>query len=126
MTNLNRITLLGHLGREPKSGATQAGKLVTRFSVATNKRYKDDDAQWQQTTQWHNCVVFGPTAEYAAKLPSGTLVFLEGEMTYREYERDVETAAGSIPVNWPMAEVLVFSISAVMQKNKAGKPDPAA
>ena len=99
MTNLNRITLLGNLGREPKSASTQTGKQVTRFSVATNKRYKDEKDQWQQKTQWHACVVFGPAADYAAKLPSGALVFVEGEMTYRGFERDVETPEGQITAN---------------------------
>ena len=126
MTNLNRITLLGNIGREPKSSATRTGKPVTRLSVATNKRYKDDEGQWQEDAQWHRCVIFGASADYAAKLPSGALVFIEGEMTYRDYDRDVETAEGAASVNWPVAEVLVSSISAITKKDKREKEDSAA
>ena len=126
MTNLNRITLLGHLGREPKSATTQAGKPVTRFSVATNKRYQDQDAETRQFTEWHNCVVFGPAAVYASKLTSGAFVFIEGEMTYREYQREVETPEGPVSVSWLVAEVLVSSISAIARKGNQEKQGSAA
>lgn len=126
MTNLNRVTLLGHLGQDPKTSSTAAGRSVTRFSVATNKRYKDDEAQWKQSTEWHNCVVYGASADYAARLASGAFVFVEGELTYREFPREIETQQGLISVDWPIAEVVVSSLTAVTPKGKAEHQESAA
>ena len=81
MNNLNRIMLLGNTGRDVKTASTAAGKPVTRLSVATNKRYKDDAGEWKTKPIWHQVVVFGDSANYAAKIKPGSLVFVEGEMT---------------------------------------------
>ena len=126
MTNLNRITLLGHLGQDPKTGSTAAGKAVTRFSVATNTRYKDDEAQWKQSTEWHNCVVYGASAGYAARLSSGAFVFIEGEMTYHDFPREIETQQGLVSVDWPMAEVVVSSLTAITPRGKTEQQESAA
>ena len=126
MTNFNRVTLLGHLGQDPKTGSTAAGKPVTRFSVATNKRYKDDEAEWRQSTEWHNCVVYGASAHYAAKLSSGAFVFIEGEMAYGEFPREIETQQGLDSVDWPIAEVVVSSLTAITPKRKAEQQESAA
>jgi single-strand DNA-binding protein len=114
MTNLNRITLLGNAGKEPKTGSTSNGKQVTRLSVATNRRFKDDAGEWKSKVQWHSVVVYGPSADYAAKIEPGTPVFVEGEMSYREYEREVE----GVKIMWPLAEVVVSSITAISSKEK--------
>jgi single-strand DNA-binding protein len=115
MTNLNRITLLGNTGREPKASSTAGGTPKTKLSVATNKRYKDEAGVWQSGVEWHSVVVFGPSADYAARIESGTLVFVEGEMSYRDYEREIE----GVKVQWPIAEVIATSITAIQPKDKA-------
>jgi single-strand DNA-binding protein len=113
MNNLNRITLLGNTGREVKTASTAAGKPVTRLSVATNKRYKDDAGEWKTKAVWHQVVIFGDSANYAAKIKPGSLVFVEGEMSYREFEREIDTPEGPVKVEWPVAEIVAFSISAL-------------
>lgn len=116
MTNLNRITLLGNVGSEPKTAATQSGRQVTRFSLATNKRYKDGE-DWKTKATWHNVAVWGDSADYAAKIQPGSLVFLEGELTNHTYEREI----GGVKVDWPVTEVVVSSISVVKAKAEKGE-----
>ena len=94
------------------------GKSVTRLSVATTKRYKDAEGTWQEKTQWHTCVAYGPIADHAAKIQTATHVFLEGELIYREYDRTIETESGPIKVRWPLTEILVESLSVLDRPQK--------
>jgi len=116
--NINRVTLCGYNGKEAKTAATQNGRNISRLSIATTKRYKDSRQEWQEKTQWHTCVAYGSTADHAAKIPTGAHVFLEGELTYREYERTIETDGGPIKVPWPVTEVVIDSISVIDRKQK--------
>jgi single-strand DNA-binding protein len=116
--NINRVTLAGFAGKDARCSAKQNGRSMTKLSVATTKRYKDAREQWQEKTQWHTCVAYGPTADYAARIQTGDHVFLEGELIYREYERTVETEAGPIKVQWPVTEIVVDSLSIVDRKEK--------
>lgn len=123
MNNLNRITLLGNTGKdEPKHSTTAAGKPMTKLGLATNKRVKDEAGQWKTVPVWHKVVVFGDDANYAAKIKPGSLVFVEGEMTYRNYEREIDTPEGPVKVLLPVAEIVASSISA-LNSDKAGKPE---
>ena len=116
--NINRVTLCGYTGKDARSAATQNGRNMTRLSVATTKRYKDAEGNWQEKPQWHTCVAYGPTADYAAKIQSGTHVFIEGELLYREYERTIETDEGPVKVLWPVTEVVIDSLSVLNRKQK--------
>jgi len=115
---INRITLAGFTGKDARSSSTQNGRSMTKLSVATTKRYKDAHEQWQEKTQWHTCIAYGPAADYAARIQTGDHVFLEGELIYREYERTVETDGGPIKVQWPVTEIVVDSISVINRKEK--------
>jgi single-strand DNA-binding protein len=114
---LNRMTLIGFTGQEPKTFSTPAGKEIARLSVATTKRYQQD-SEWKEKTQWHGCVLYGNAAQYAANIPKGTHVFLEGELTYREYTRTIESESGAVNVQWPVAEIVVDSIKVLDRKRK--------
>ena len=61
---------------------------------------------------------FGDSASYAAKIKPGSLVFVEGEMNYREFEREIDTPEGPVKVEWPMAEIVAFSISALNSEKR--------
>src|SRR3954454_11258387 len=74
---LNRVTLIGFTGQQPKTLATRTGKELTRLSVATTRRFQQD-AEWKEKTQWHDCVLCGATAHFAATLPKGSHVLIEG------------------------------------------------
>jgi single-stranded DNA-binding protein len=91
---------------------------VTRLSIATTKRYKDAISILQETTQWHTCIAYGPTADYTAKIQTGTHVLLEGELIYREYDRTIETENGPVKVPWPVTEVVIDQIAALDREEK--------
>jgi len=74
---LNRVTLIGFTGQQPKTLATRTGKELTRLSVATTRRYQQD-SEWKEKTQGHDCVLYGATAHVAATLPKGSHVLIEG------------------------------------------------
>jgi single-strand DNA-binding protein len=116
--NINRVTLCGHTGKDARTSANQNGRNMTRLSVATSKRYKNVNGDWQEKTQWHTCISYGPTADYAAKIQTGAHVFIEGELVYREYERTIETDSGPVKVPWPVTEVVMDSISVLDRKDR--------
>jgi single-strand DNA-binding protein len=119
--NINRVTLVGFTGKDAKTSATQGGRTMTRLSVATTKRYKDAAGEWQEKTQWHDCVAYGPTGDYAAKIVKGAHVMIEGELSHREYERTIETDNGPVKVLWPVMEVVIDSVSVLDRKEKQEK-----
>ncbi|HEX7343620.1 MAG TPA: single-stranded DNA-binding protein [bacterium] len=85
--SLNRVTLIGNLGRDPELRATPSGAQVTTFSMATNRRWKDKSGEWQDDTQWHNIVAWAQTAEYiATNMKKGSRIYVEGRLTNRSWE----------------------------------------
>jgi len=113
---INRVTLAGHTGKDARTLGTQNGRSMTKLSVATTKRYKDAAGNWQEKTQWHTCVCFGETALRAAKIQTGSRVFLEGELIYRDYGRTIETDSGPVKVPWPVTEIVIDSITVIDRK----------
>jgi single-strand DNA-binding protein len=100
---INKVTLIGNLGKNPEIRSFENGSAVANFSLATNENYKDKDGNWQKVTQWHNIVAWRDLAERAEKqLKKGMLVFVEGKISYRKYtdkegveknSTDIEAAA---------------------------------
>ena len=79
--SVNKVILIGNLGKDPEVKYTQTGMAVARFSVATTDRVKDKDGNWQDRTEWHNLVAFQRTAEIAAEyLKKGGKVYIEGRL----------------------------------------------
>lgn len=84
--SLNKVLLIGNLGRDPELKATPSGQSVARFSVATTETWKNQQGEKQSKTEWHNIVVWGKQAEVAEKyLRKGKQVMIEGRIQYREY-----------------------------------------
>jgi single-strand DNA-binding protein len=95
-------------------------------SLATTRRYQQD-AEWKEKTQWHDCVLYGSLAQSAATLSKGTHVLVEGELTYREFDRTIETETGSVKVQWPITEIVVESFKILDRKPKdTSEPERAA
>lgn len=88
--SVNKVILVGRLGRDPEVRYTSAGQPVANFSMATDETYKDRAGERQKRTEWHKIVVWGKQAEIAQKyLKKGSLIFLEGRIQTREYtDRD--------------------------------------
>jgi len=88
---VNKVILLGNLGKDPEVKYTQSGMAVARFSLATTERAKDKDGNWQDKTEWHNLVAFGRTAEVAGEyLKKGRTVYIEGSLRSSSWD-DKET-----------------------------------
>lgn len=84
---VNRVTLVGRLGKDPELRYSPSGQAVARFSLATDENRKDQQGNWQQETTWHNIVLFGQTAERAGEmLKKGNLVYIEGRISQRQWE----------------------------------------
>ena len=84
--SLNKVMLIGNLGKDPELKATPSGQSVARFSVATTETWKNPQGEKQSKTEWHNVVVWGKQAEIAEKyLRKGKQVMIEGRIQYREY-----------------------------------------
>jgi single-strand DNA-binding protein len=84
--SVNKVLLIGHLGRDAETKFTPAGTSVTRFSVATNRRWKDQQTQeWKEETNWSN-VVLWRQENLANYLTKGTQVYVEGRLQTRSYD----------------------------------------
>ena len=84
---VNRVFLVGRLGRDPEQRFTASGTAVTNFSLATDERWKDQSGERQTRTEWHQIVVWGRLAEICNQyLNKGKLVFIEGRLQTREWD----------------------------------------
>jgi single-strand DNA-binding protein len=85
--SVNKVILVGRLGRDPETRYTGGGQAVANFSLATDETYKDRNGERQKRTEWHKIVVWGKQAEIAQQyLKKGSLVFIEGRIQSREWQ----------------------------------------
>ena len=85
--SLNRAQILGNLGKDPEMRTTPTGRQVCSFSMATKDSYKDKNDVWQESTEWHNIVLWDRLAETASKyLHKGSKALIEGRIKTRSYE----------------------------------------
>lgn len=89
--SLNRVHLIGHLGRDPETRYSADGSAITNASLATTESYKDKGGNKQEKTEWHRLVFFGKLAEIAGEyLAKGSLVYVEGRIQTRSWDKDGE------------------------------------
>lgn len=87
MAGVNKVFLLGRLGRDPEVRYTQGGQTVANLRIATSERYTDRSGQVQESTEWHSVVVWGKQAELAKQyLTKGREVFVEGTLRTRQWQ----------------------------------------
>jgi single-strand DNA-binding protein len=85
--SLNKVLLLGNLGRDPEVRYTSSGKAVASFTLATSQRWKDQDGNEQERTEWHRVVAWGRLGEICGEfLSKGRQIFVEGRIQSREWE----------------------------------------
>ncbi|HEX9777956.1 MAG TPA: single-stranded DNA-binding protein [Geopsychrobacteraceae bacterium] len=85
--SVNKVILVGNLGKDPELRYTPSGAAVATFSLATTERYKDRDGNRQEKTEWHNIVVWRQLAEICGKfLHKGKQVYIEGKIQTRSYD----------------------------------------
>jgi len=86
---LNKVLLIGHLGKDPELKYTPNGTAVCNFSIASSDSYKGDDGNWVDRTEWHNIVVWRKLAEICGQyLKKGSKIYMEGKLTTESYEKD--------------------------------------
>lgn len=87
--SLNKVQLIGNLGRDPELKYTSAGVAVATFSIATSDSWKDQEGNTQERTEWHNIVAWRKLAEICGEwLKKGKRVYIEGRLQTRSYEKD--------------------------------------
>ena len=85
--SLNKVQLIGNLGKDPEVKYTPSGTAVAKITLATNERFKDKDGQWQDRTEWHNVVLWQRLAEIAGEyLKKGGKVYVEGRLQTRSWD----------------------------------------
>ncbi len=84
--SVNKVILVGRLGRDPETRYTSGGQAVCNFSMATDETFKDKSGERQKRTEWHKIVVWGKQAEIAQQyLKKGSQLYLEGRIQSREW-----------------------------------------
>jgi single-strand DNA-binding protein len=85
--SLNRVQLIGNLGKDPEIKYTPQGTAVAKITIATNERFKDKAGEWQDRTEWHNVVLWQRLAEIAGEyLKKGGKVYIEGRLQTRSWD----------------------------------------
>ena len=84
---INKASIVGNLGADPEHKHTQAGKQVASFNVATTERWRDQDGQQQESTEWHRIVAWDRLAEICGNyLHKGSRVYIEGKLQTRKWQ----------------------------------------
>lgn len=87
MAGVNKVILVGNLGKDPETKYTPQGTAVVTFSLATSENRKDKEGNWKEHTEWHRIVVFGKMAENCGQyLKKGRQVYVEGAIQSRNYK----------------------------------------
>ena len=87
MAGVNKVILVGHLGRDPEVRYTKAGQAVASFSLVTPEKWKDKEGIKQEKTEWHRLVAWGKLGEICGEyLSKGKQIYLEGRLQTREWE----------------------------------------
>lgn len=85
--SVNKVILVGNLGKDPELRYTPSGAAVASFSLATTERYKDKSGEYQEKTEWHNIIAWRQLAEICGKyLHKGKQVYIEGKIQTRSYD----------------------------------------
>ena len=94
---VNRVTLVGNLGKDPESRTLDSGRSVCNFTLATHEKWRDKQTgELKEDVQWHKIVAWGPLAELCAKaLYKGRLVYIEGQIRNSSYDKDGVTKFSS-------------------------------
>jgi single-strand DNA-binding protein len=104
--SVNKVILLGNVGKDPDIRSTPGGTMVANFTLATSDRFQDAQGNWQDRTEWHALVAFKRTAEIVRDyVKKGSKLYIEGKLTTRSWE-DKETKQKRYKT-----EIVVFDLS---------------
>ena len=129
MASVNKVVLIGNLGKDPEIRYTQAGEPIANFSLATNESWTDKSGQKQERTEWHRVEVFGKPAQVVRDyLTKGRQVYLEGSIRYDEWtDKDGNKRyMTKIRVSGPGSRLVMLGGRGEGGGPKGGPPEPAA
>lgn len=113
--SVNKVILLGNVGKDPEIRSTAGGMMVANFTLATSDRQKDAQGNWQDRTEWHNLVAFQRTAEIVRDyVKKGTKLYVEGKITTRSWD-DKESGQKRY-----RTEIIVNDLSLLSGRDDAG------
>lgn len=120
MSSLNKVMLIGNVGKDPEVTTLDSGSKVAKFTLATSERYTDKSGQKQEKTEWHNIVAWGPQADVIEKyVTKGKQLYIEGSIRSRQWEQDgVKRYATDINLN-----SFVF-LSSAKENGSSSSPAP--
>ena len=130
--NFNQLTIIGNVGKNAETKQLPNGTPVTKFSVATTRSWKDEKGEWKDRTQWHNVVAYGQGfAQIAPRLAKGAHVFVQGELTTREYDRTIQVPSGKKTIEQVIQQLVVELKADTIRpldrsSNSGGSEAPAA
>ena len=114
MASVNKVIIVGNIGKDPVVRQFNNGGKVVQFSVATSKKYRDASGEMKEETAWHNIRIAGKSAESFEKcgVKKGTPIYLEGELNYRTWNDN----AG---IRHDMAEIVCFTFQLLGSRQQA-------
>lgn len=113
---VNKVLLLGNVGKDPEIASTNGGTLVAKLSLATSERFKDKQGEWQERTEWHNLVAYARGAEILRDyVHKGSKLYVEGRLTTRSWD-DKESGRKVY-----RTEVVIGDISLLSDSGRPGK-----
>lgn len=117
--SINKVILIGNLGKDPEVKYTPSGTPVAKITLATNERFKDKSGEWQDRTEWHNIVLWQRLAEIAGEyLKKGGKVYIEGRLQTRHWD-DKEGVKHST------VEIVANEMMMLGERREANNPAPA-
>ena len=115
--SVNKVILLGNVGKDPEIRSTGGGTMVANFTLATSDRFQDPQGNWEDRTEWHNLVDFKRTAEIVRDyVKKGSKLYIEGKIQTRSWE-DKDTKAKRY-----RTEIIVNDISLLSSREDGGGP----
>lgn len=87
---MNKVILIGNVGKDPEMRTLESGVKVAKATVATSERWKDKQGEWQEKTQWHTIIGWRYAADSIGRIEKGDKVVVEGKIETRSYEKDGE------------------------------------
>jgi single-strand DNA-binding protein len=116
---LNKVQLIGRVGKDPEIKHLESGSSVANFTLATSEKYTNKKGEKVENTEWHSIVAWNKLAEIIEKyIEKGDLIYIEGKLTYRKYEgKDGETKY--------ITEIKADGLEMLSGKSKQNKPEPS-
>lgn len=121
---VNKVTLIGRLGKDPEVRTLENGTNIAKLSLATDESYKDKSGEWQTVTEWHNVIMWRDMAERAEKmLKKGYLVYVEGKLTNRSWQDESGNTKYITEVRANTFRLLRSEMNGNKNNEKASKPN---